>query len=84
MADFLYTIALTSSGTGYGGLSGPYYTVTYTTASVYNSVISGSPVYLPSVGSTANVTIPSGSLPALSFKLTSSGSCTNEVIYVVI
>jgi len=87
MPNLGYQLTLASSGIGYGGSSGPYYTVEYSTGSigiqtlVYSLVISGSPAYLPGVGSTANVIIPSASFDDLTFKLTSLGSCTNEVIY---
>ena len=87
MADFKYKITLLTDGINPlldGGLSGPTYAVTYTTASVYNSAISGSPAYLPNSGSVAYVNIPSGSFSYLAFKLTSSGSCTNNVIFTVI
>jgi len=79
MSNLQYKITLNSVD-----LAGPYYTVQYTTASVYNTVPTGSPAYLPYSGSTADVYIPSGSISYLAFKLISSGSfCSNEVIYTV-
>jgi hypothetical protein len=79
MPNLQYTITLNSVD-----LAGPYYTVQYTTSSVYNTVPTGSPAYLPSIGSTADVYIPSGSISYLAFKLISSGSfCSNQVIYTV-
>jgi len=79
MSNLQYKITLNSVD-----LAGPYYTVQYTTASVYNTVPTGSPAYLPYSGSTADVYIPSGSISYLAFKLISSGSfCSNEVIYTI-
>ncbi len=66
--------------------SGPYYVVTYTTASTYGPVLAGSPAYLPDVGSSAIVTIGENSPTYLSFKLTNGTGnpceiCTNSQIY---
>ena len=66
MSNLQYKITLNSVD-----LAGPYYTVQYTTASVYNTVPTGSPAYLPYSGSTADVYIPSGSISYLAFKLAS-------------
>jgi hypothetical protein len=80
MANIKYTISLGTKGS----LNGDYYTVQYTTASVYNTVPTGSPAYLPSIGSTATVEIPSGSISYLAFRLTASSSfCSNTVTQVV-
>jgi len=50
-----FSITLNSAG----GSSGPYYVVTYSTGSIFMPVLSGSPAYLPTVGSFATVTVPS-------------------------
>lgn len=50
-----FSITLDSAG----GSSGPYYVVTYSTGSIFMPVLSGSPAYLPTVGSFATVTVPS-------------------------
>jgi len=77
-----YTLTLLTGGAN----AGPNYTVTYTTASVYGPVQAGSPAYLPTVGSTANVTIAedTGSISYLAFQLTNLGTgCSNTYVYVV-
>jgi hypothetical protein len=51
MANNNFILQLTSNSPG----DSNYYTVTYTTASVYIPVVSGSPAYLPHVGSLATV-----------------------------
>ncbi len=61
-----YTLTLLSEQAN----SGPYYVVTYTTASIYGPVQAGSPAYLPDVGSTADVTIQENTASYLAFKLT--------------
>jgi hypothetical protein len=68
--------------------SGPYYNVTYTTNSVYNPVLTGTPAYLPEVGDSVVVTIPSQSFSYLAFNLNNGiGSscelCNNDVIFVI-
>lgn len=77
-----YSLTLLSQGLG----SGPNYVVTYTTGSVYGPVLAGSPAYLPTVGSSAIVTISenTGSFSYLAFKLTNTGTgCNNTYIYTV-
>jgi len=66
-----FTLTLTQEGVA----PGPYYTVTYRTASLYMPVLAGSPAYLPNVGSQAVVTVPSASF--IQFKLASGtgGEC---------
>ena len=67
--------------------SGPYYNVTFTTASVFNPVLIGTPAYLPNVGDSVFVTIPSGSISYLAFNLNNGiGSCElcdNDVLLVI-
>ena len=67
--------------------SGPYYNVTYTTASVFNPVLIGTPAYLPNVGDSVFVTIPSGSFSYLAFNLnngiTNCDYCDNNVLLVI-
>ena len=65
MPDLSYQIQLTSIGKN----SGPYYNVTYTTASAFYPVLTGTPAFLPTTNSIANVTIPSGSFNYLAFNL---------------
>lgn len=83
MPNLQYEITLTSEAAN----SGPYYNVTYTTASVYNAVITGSPAYLPNVGNSAIVEIPSQSFSYLAFNLNNGeGSCelcNNDVLFVI-
>ncbi len=78
-----YTLTLLSEGAN----SGPYYVVTYTTASVYGPVQAGSPAFLPNVGSTADVTIQESTASYLAFKLTNNTSgceyCNNNVIFTI-
>ncbi len=78
-----YRLTLTSEGAN----SGPYYVVTYTTASIYGPVQAGSPVFLPNVGDSANVTIVEDSASYLAFKLTNNTSgceyCNNNVIITI-
>ena len=82
MSELRYKIQLTNNP----DLAGPYYNVEYTTGSVYNTVPSGSPVYLPNSESFDIVSIPSGSFTYLGFKLTVSGSdfCSNSVEYTAV
>jgi len=83
MPNLQYQITLTSEAAN----SGPYYNVTYTTASVYNAVITGSPAYLPNVGNSAIVEIPSQSFSYLAFNLNNGIGgcelCDNDVLFVV-
>jgi hypothetical protein len=84
MANSQYLITLQSEGAN----SGPYYVVTYSTGSTYVPVISGSPAYLPNVGSTAFVIIPSASYTTLRFNLNNGIGgdcelCNNDVVYTV-
>ena len=84
MSNLSYQITLTSEAAN----SGPYYNVTYTTASVYNPVLSGTPAYLPEVGDSVIVSIPSGSFSYLAFNLNNGVGggcelCDNDVIFVV-
>ena len=78
MPNVNYTIERTT-----GGLSGPNFTVTYTTGSSYYPVLGGSPLSLPGIASTGDVLIPSASYAYLAFKLTSIGDCTNSDIFTV-
>ena len=79
------TITLTSEQAN----SGPYYVVTYTTGAYFQPVIAGSPAYLPNVGDTAVITIPSASYTYLAFNLNNNGEggpcayCDNDVILVL-
>ena len=83
MPNLQYQITLTSEAAN----SGPYYNVTYTTASVYNAVITGSPAYLPNVGNSAIVEIPSQSFSYLAFNLINGIGgcelCDNDVLFVI-
>lgn len=83
MSILNYQLTLQSKGVN----SGPYYNVTYTTSSVYNPVTVGSPAYLPNVGSTATVGIPSDPFLYLAFNLNNGGGdcglCDNDVVYTV-
>ena len=84
MPNLSYKLTLTSEGVS----SGPYYNVTYTTASVFYPVLAGTPAYLPNVGDSVVVAIPSGSFSYLAFNLNNGigGSCElcdNNVILVV-
>lgn len=84
MSIFNYQLTLQSEGIN----SGPYYNVTYTTSSVFYPVTAGSPAYLPNVGSTATVGIPSGSIIYLAFNLNNGVGggcelCDNNVVYTV-
>lgn len=67
-----------------GASSGPYYQVTFRSASIYMPVIEGSPAYLPNVGSQVMVTVPSASF--IQFKLTNGGEdcdlCNNSVTFI--
>lgn len=69
MPNLQYQIQLTTKGDA----GGPYYNVTYTTASVFYPVLVGTPAYLPTTSSTATVEIPSGSFSYLAFNLDSGG-----------
>lgn len=84
MPNLSYKLTLTSEGVS----SGPYYNVTYTTASVFYPVLAGTPAYLPNVGDSVVVSIPSGSFSYLAFNLNNGigGSCElcdNDVVFVV-
>ena len=83
MSNPIYQLTLLTENVN----SGPYYNVTYTTASTFYPVLGGSPVYLPNVGDSAFVTIPSGSFSYLAFNLNNgSGSCelcNNDVLLVI-
>jgi hypothetical protein len=87
MSNVSYQITLTSEQFN----SGPYYEVTFTTASVFVPVIAGSPAFLPNVGSTAIVQIPQAASSAsyLAFNLNNNGDggicayCDNDVILVI-
>ena len=67
-----------------GASSGPYYQVTFRSASIYMPVVAGSPAYLPTVGSQAVVTVPSASF--IQFKLTNGfedcSLCGNSVTFI--
>ena len=78
MPNLKYQIGLTSTS----DYNGPWYNVLYTTASGYNTVLSGSPAYLPNLSSFAHVEIPSQSFSYLAFRLVSSSSfCDNSENY---
>jgi hypothetical protein len=86
MPNLNYQLTLQSEGIN----SGPYYNVTYASSSTpltYFPVLGGSPTYLPNVGSTANVQVPSQSYSFLQFNLNNgSGSselCNNNVTFLV-
>jgi hypothetical protein len=84
MPNLSYKLTLTSEGVS----SGPYYNVTYTTASVFYPVLSGTPAYLPNVGDSVVVSIPSGSFSYLAFNLNNGIGggcelCDNNVILVI-
>ena len=84
MPNLGYQITLTSEGVS----SGPYYNVTYTTASVYYPVLVGTPAYLPNVGDSVVVSIPSGSFSYLAFNLNNGIGggcelCNNNVTLIV-
>lgn len=84
MPNSNYILTLTSEI----GDSGPYYEVTYTSGAIFQPVVAGSPAYLPNVGSTAIVTIPSASYSYLAFKLRGGDNgcdlCYNESVVLVI
>jgi hypothetical protein len=85
MSNIQYRITLTSEGVS----SGPYYVVTYSTGSgTYFPVVAGSPAYLPNIGSTALITIPSGSYTTLLLKLNNGIGgcelCNNDVVYTIV
>ena len=83
MPDLQYQLTLQSEGLN----SGPYYNVTYTTASVFNPVLIGTPAYLPNVGNSVVVSIPSGSFSYLAFNLNNGIGgcelCDNDVLFVI-
>ena len=83
MPDLSYQIQLTSIGSN----SGPYYNVTYTTASTFFPVLTGTPAFLPTTNSIANVTIPSGSFDYLAFNLDNGvdpcGLCDYDATVIV-
>jgi hypothetical protein len=84
MPNLLYKLTLLTEGLN----SGPYYNVTYTTASVFYPVLSGTPAYLPNVGDSVVVAIPSGSFSYLAFNLNNGIGggcelCDNDVVFVV-
>lgn len=72
MADIIKQIELTEHNQ-----SGPYYNVYWTAdCNTYTPVVEN-PVYLPYLGSTANVTVDD---TYVSIKMVSIGQCTNEII----
>jgi hypothetical protein len=86
MPTIQYRIVLQSEGIN----SGPYYNVTFASSSaplVYSPVITGSPIYLPDVGSSATVTIPSQSYSFLQFNLNNGTGpcelCDNNLVFLV-
>ena len=83
MPNLQYLLTLQSEAAN----SGPYYNVTYTTASVFNPVLAGTPAYLPNVSSSVTVEIPSQSFSYLAFNLnngiTSCDYCDNDVLLVI-
>jgi hypothetical protein len=83
MPDLSYQIQLTSIGKN----SGPYYNVTFTTASTFFPVLTGTPAFLPTTNSIANVTIPSGSFDYLAFNLDNGVDpcdlCDYDVTFIV-
>jgi hypothetical protein len=83
MPDLSYQIQLTSIGSN----SGPYYNVTFTTASTFFPVLTGTPAFLPTTNSIANVTIPSGSFDYLAFNLDNGvdpcGLCDYDITVIV-
>jgi len=83
MPNPIYQLTLQSEAAN----SGPYYNVTFTTASVFNPVLIGTPAYLPNVGDSVFVTIPSGSISYLAFNLnngiTNCDYCDNNVLLVI-
>ena len=83
MANLQYKLTLQSEQIN----SGPYYNVTYTTASSYYPVLTGTPAYLPNVGSSVIVGIPSASFSYLAFNLNNGIGgcelCDNDVIFVI-
>jgi hypothetical protein len=80
-----YQITLTSEGIN----SGDYYEVTYTTGSIFYPVLTGSPAFLPNVGSDAVVTIPDADTSAsyLAFNLNNGVNectlCDKDVLFVI-
>ena len=80
-----YQITLTSEGAN----SGDFYDVTYTTGSIFYPVLSGSPAFLPNIGSDAIVTIPDAATSAsyLAFNLNNGVNectlCDKDVLFVV-
>jgi hypothetical protein len=84
MPNLSYKLTLLTEGAN----SGPYYNVTYTTASVFYPVLAGTPAYLPNVGDSVVVSIPSGSFSYLAFNLNNGIGggcelCDNNVIFVI-
>lgn len=87
MANLNYQLVLQSEGAN----SGPYYVVTFASASTspltYYPVLAGSPAYLPDVSSSALVQIPSQSYSFLQFNLNNgTGSCelcNNDITFLV-
>ena len=83
MPNLSYKLTLLTEGLN----SGPYYNVTYTTASVFYPVLAGTPAYLPNVGDNVVVAIPSGSFYYLAFNLNNGIGgcelCDNDVVFVI-
>jgi hypothetical protein len=83
MPNLSYKLILQSEGAN----SGPYYNVTYTTASVFYPVLAGTPAYLPNVGDSVVVAIPSASFSYLAFNLNNGIGgcelCDNNVVFVI-
>jgi len=83
MPNLLYQLTLLTEGAN----SGPYYNVTYTTASIFYPVLAGTPAYLPNVGDSVIVSIPSASMSYLAFNLNNGIGgcelCDNNVVFVI-
>lgn len=84
MPNLSYKLILQSEGAN----SGPYYNVTYTTASVFYPVLAGTPAYLPNVGDSVIVAIPSASFSYLAFNLNNGIGggcelCDNNVVFII-
>ena len=83
MANLQYQLTLQSEALN----SGPYYNVTYTTASTFYPVLTGTPAYLPNVSSSVIVGIPSASFSYLAFNLNNGIGgcelCDNDVLFVI-
>ena len=87
MPNIQYQLTLQSEGLN----SGPYYVVTFASASVspltYFPVLAGSPAYLPDVSSSVVVQIPSQSYSFLQFNLNNGTGqcelCNNDVTLLI-